>query len=225
MYQYDYGVSTVTSLQPTQERSRVRRDALLRAALELISEGGTRAVTHRAVAARAGLPPAATTYYFASIQQLAEEALRLHVDERVEELRALSDAAAQGGRSVDEIARRFADSLSSRSREVIVAQYEVYLEAARNPALRDSVNEALDAFERLAVSALTALGARRPAEGAAAFVALIDGFALHRIARQRSPEFESTMLFEAMRALFVTQVMGEDELRSWHRSLGQPISD
>src|SRR5580698_3447170 len=97
MYQFRYGVSMVTGLQPTQERSRVRREALLRAALELISEGGTRAVTHRAVSARAGLPPASTTYYFESIQQLTQEALRLHVAERVAELQALSDVAASGG--------------------------------------------------------------------------------------------------------------------------------
>jgi DNA-binding transcriptional regulator YbjK len=213
----------VTGLQPTQERSRVRRDALLRAALMLIAEGGTRAVTHRAVAARAGLPPASTTYYFESIHQLTEEALKLHVAERVAELQALVDAAALGGRSVEDIARRFAESLAERSRSVVVAQFEVYLEAARNPALRDSVRLALDGFEKLAEVALETLGARRPAEAAAAFVAMLDGFALHRIARQQRQDLDSSMLFEAMRSLFIAQVMDQEELDAWHERFRRPL--
>jgi len=224
MYQSVYSVSMggTAGLQPSQERSRLRREALLRAALELISEGGARAVTHRAVSARAGLPPASTTYYFDSIQQLTQEALRLHVAERVAELEALSDAAARG-RSVEEIARRFADSLAGRSRPAMVSQFEVYLEAARNPALRESVNQALDAFERLAESVLASLGARRPREAAEAFVALLDGFALHRIARQRA-ESDSAVLFEAMRSLFVSQVMSDAELERWHERLRRPVA-
>jgi hypothetical protein len=90
--------------------------------------------------------------------------------------------------------------------------------------MRESVNQALDAFEQLAESALAALGARRPAEAAVAFVALLDGFALHRIARQRSTKIDSTILFEAMRSLFISQVMTEDELDSWHDRLRLPLA-
>jgi DNA-binding transcriptional regulator YbjK len=206
----------IIGLQPTQERSRTRRDQLLRAAIVLIAEGGTRAVTHRRVAAQAGLPPASTTYYFDSIGQLTEEALRLHVAERVAELQALTELAAHGGRTVEEIAQRFADSLAGRAYDVTIGQFEVYLEAARHPALRQSVISALDAFEQLATSTLAALGARKPESAAAAFVALIDGFALHRIARHRSAREDSVILFEALRALFLSQVLTEDELETWY---------
>jgi TetR/AcrR family transcriptional regulator, regulator of biofilm formation and stress response len=191
--------------------------------MELISEGGTRAVTHRGVAAKAGLPPASTTYYFDSIGQLTEEALRLHVEDRVAELQALTDTAAEGGKTIEEIALRFAESLVARPSEVVIGQFEVYLEAARNPAVRQSVVAALDAFEELATSALAALGARRPEQAAAAFVALIDGFALHRIACHRSPEEDSVILFEALRALFLSQVMADDELERWFASFRQPL--
>jgi DNA-binding transcriptional regulator YbjK len=214
----------VTGLQPTQERSRTRRDLLLRAAMTLISEGGTRAVTHRAVAAQAGLPPASTTYYFDSIAQLTEEALRLHVAERVAELESLVASAAEGGRTVEEIARRVADSLSSRAQDVTIGQFEVYLEAARHPSLRQSVVEALDAFEQLATAVLSALGARRPAQAAAAFVALLDGYALHRIARQRGALEDSESLFEAMRAMFIAQLMSDEELEGWHASLRETLA-
>src|ERR1700716_2614034 len=120
-------------LEPAQARSRRRRDALLTAALELIAEGGARAVTHRAVAARAGLPAATTTYFFDSIQQLVEAALRRHVADRVRDLQGLAAEAMKGGDSAEAVAWRFAASLAERSREATIAQFEVYLEAARNP--------------------------------------------------------------------------------------------
>ncbi|HEX6382829.1 MAG TPA: TetR family transcriptional regulator, partial [Acidimicrobiia bacterium] len=72
--------------EPRQDRSRQRREALLRAAIELLGETGVRSVTHRAVAERAGVPLASTTYYFSSVKELVEEALKLHVAERVADL-------------------------------------------------------------------------------------------------------------------------------------------
>jgi DNA-binding transcriptional regulator YbjK len=215
----------VTSALPSQERSRARRDALLRAAVALLAEGGVRAVTHRAVASRARVPLAATTYYFESIRHLTEEALRLHVTERVNELQGLVEGAASGSRSADQVAERFAEALLARDRDATIAQFEVYLEAARNPALQRAVAESLDAFEKLAYLALSALGARRPAEAAAAFVAVINGFALNGLARPRSPEADGAALLDTMRALFIVQIMDDDEVARWSDRLREPISD
>lgn len=47
-----------------------RKHALIVAAAELLLEGGFDAVRHRAVAERAEVPLAATTYYFSSIEDL-----------------------------------------------------------------------------------------------------------------------------------------------------------
>ena len=215
----------VTSSQPSQERSRARREALLRAAVALLAEGGVRAVTHRAVAVRARVPLAATTYYFDSIQQLTEEALRLHVSERVSELQELAESAATGSRTADQVAQRFVEALLARDRDATIAQFEVYLEAARNPALRQSVAEALDAFERLACVALSALGARRPAQAAAAFVAVVNGFALSELARPRSPEADGAALLDTMRSLFIIQIMDDDEIARWSQRLSEPIGE
>lgn len=214
----------VTSAAPSQRRSRARREALLRAAVALIAEGGVRAVTHRAVADRAGVPLAATTYYFASIQQLTEEALRLHVRERVSELQVLAESAATGSGTADQVAERFVAALLARDRDATIAQFEVYLEAARNPALRQCVAGALDAFESLARAALAALGARRPAEAAAAFVAVINGFALNGLARPRPAEADSAALLATMRSLFISQIMDDDEAARWLARLREPIT-
>jgi TetR/AcrR family transcriptional regulator, regulator of biofilm formation and stress response len=207
----------------SQERSRVRRDALVRAAVALLAEGGVRGITHRAVATRAGLPLAATTYYFDSIQHLTEEALRVHVEERITNLQELAASAANSSRSVDEVAERFVSALLARDRAATVAQFEVYLEAARNPAFQKTVAEALDAFEELAHATLAALGASHPSQAASAFVALVNGFALNSLARPRPIETEFAALLDAMRALFVRYVMDDDELARWHDRLRQPL--
>ena len=123
-------------MEPVQRRSRSRRELLLRAAVELLADGGPRAVTHRAVAARAGVPQALTTYYFESIQQLTDEALRLHLSERTAELQAMIASAAGRGGSTEDIARVLAEMLITRSPEIAIAQFEVYLQAGRNPELR-----------------------------------------------------------------------------------------
>ena len=213
----------MTKPAPSQERSRRRREALLRAAIAVLAESGAKAVTHRAVAARAGLPPATTTYYFDSIQQLTREALELHVGERVSELRELA-ATIGTGDSVEAIAREFAEALTLRSRDALIAMYEVYLEAGREPALAETVAEALTAFETLAAEILAALGARRPTEAAEAFVAMLDGFALHRASRPRSVARDADGLFEAMRGLFIAYAMDPDELSRWHTAIAEPIA-
>jgi TetR/AcrR family transcriptional regulator, regulator of biofilm formation and stress response len=202
-------------VQPVQQRSRSRRELLLRAAVELLAQGGPRAVTHRAVAARAGVPQASTTYYFESIQQLTDEALRLHLSERTSELEAMIAEAGGKGESIEDIARAMAEMLMTRSREIAIAQFEVYMQAGRNPELRGHVTETLNAFERVAGSVLAFLGARHPERAAPAFVALIDGFLLHRVARPDQVHEDAEALFEAMRALFIACVMDAGEFEKW----------
>jgi DNA-binding transcriptional regulator YbjK len=210
--------------RPTQERSRARREALLAAAMALLAEGGMRAVTARAVAARAGVPLAAVSYYFDSIQHLTQEALRRHITDRVAELEALADSAAAGRRSAEQVGERLVELLLARDRDATIAQFEVFLEAARNPALRECVAEVLDAFERFAFHTLAGLGARRPAEAAAAFVAVANGFAINGLARPRPPEADGPALFDAMRALFIYQIMDDAEAAHWHARLSRTPS-
>ena len=210
---------------PRQDRSRRRRDALLRATIELLGETGSKSVTHRAVAERAGLPLASTTYYFTSVQQLIEEALKLHVTERVAELSAMAEAALEArGASATDIAERLAEVLAAAPTPILVAQYQMYLDAGRNPALQPAVGDALAAFEGLAAGVLAALGAREPAPTAEAFVALLDGFALHRLARPRDPAREAAALVVAMRALFLEQVMEAEVRDGLHERMRRPLS-
>ena len=63
-----------------QSRGAQRRDAIVRAAAELILTDGPAGVTHRTVAAAADVPLAATTYYFSGLDELVETAGRLLVE-------------------------------------------------------------------------------------------------------------------------------------------------
>ncbi len=63
--------------------SRARRKAILEAALRVIERDGVRGVKHRAVAAEADVPLAATTYYFDDIQSLLHDAFVHYVETRL----------------------------------------------------------------------------------------------------------------------------------------------
>ncbi|MGI8751923.1 MAG: TetR/AcrR family transcriptional regulator [Acidimicrobiales bacterium] len=206
----------------SQDRSRQRRQALLRAAIELLGERGAKAVTHRAVSIRAGLPPASAGYYFASIDDLTVEALLFHVAERKEALTTLLRQAVAGATTIDEVAPRVARSLVSGESGVGVAQFEVYLEAARNPALRPAVAEAIAAFEQAAADTLTTLGISHAREAAAVFVAMLDGFALHRLAAPRPAEADVRSMEEAIRSLFIIHAIDDGEREALRKRFREP---
>lgn len=64
---YGRQVTTPTRRQP---RGAARRDAIVTAAAALVLDAGPAALTHRTIAQRADVPLAATTYYFASLDDL-----------------------------------------------------------------------------------------------------------------------------------------------------------
>lgn len=175
-----------------------RREALLHAAVEVVAEHGVAGVTHRAVTEKAGMPLATVSYFFASIDDLAVEALRGFTAREVSQLHALAARVAEERRTPGEIATAFADA-SAPEWPATPAQFETYLHAARSPALRDAVRDSIAAYREVAVAALRAVGARHPEDTAAAFIALSDGFAMQRLAQPDSVDAEAVR--RAFRAL------------------------
>jgi TetR/AcrR family transcriptional regulator, regulator of biofilm formation and stress response len=164
--------------EPTrQERGERRRRAILLAALRLISERGVGAVTHRAVAEEADVPLASTTYYFDSLDELLDGALQLFVDEEAARLTALAERLEGHELPPVEIARLFQAELDPDA-----AQFELYVEAARRPSLREVARASIEMYATVARAALRAAGLDEPAIDPRAFVALFDGYGLHRIA-------------------------------------------
>ena len=201
-----------TRAQLAQGRSRQRRDELLAATIELFAEGGSRAVTHRAVAGRAGLPPATTTYYFASIQELLREALAAHIHQWTSDLAALTDLDPGPTISLDDATDLVSHVFAQRGPEVAALELSIYLAATRDPALRDSATEALEKFEALAVRMLSRLGVQKGEPLAASIIALIAGTALRRQSGQYTEAQEARQMTTAIRNLIAAHILGDEKV-------------
>ncbi|MFD7339129.1 TetR/AcrR family transcriptional regulator [Streptomyces violascens] len=126
-------------------------------------------VTHRAVAEEAGVPLGATTYHFASKDDLIEAALRRSVDRYAA---YLDDWVEQRPElTPEQLAVLLADALlgsfgPQRGRQVM--EFELYVAAMRRPALRpladQYIERSVDALSRY-VDPLTARAAAVAANG------------------------------------------------------------
>lgn len=127
------------AVTPKGER---RRYALVSAAAELLREGGFEAVRHRAVARRAGLPLASTTYYFSSLDDLIASAVAHIGMLEVAQLRAQVATLSRRRRSADKTADLLVDLLvgsesEPRLTEQLISRYERHIACARLPGLRE----------------------------------------------------------------------------------------
>ena len=164
-----------------RRRSLERRAALVRATISVLADRGVAGVTHRAVTEAAGVPLATVSYFWSSIDELTNEALRTIV---AEEATGLTEATAglTGDMSSAEELAAVAARLSAPRRPETVAQFEAYLDAARSDRHRPAVADAIAAFRRVAEASLAGAGLTDAAAAAEALVALSDGFALLQLA-------------------------------------------
>ena len=175
---------TATTAAPVRSgQGAERRSSILAATVRLLVREGLAAVTHRAVAREAGVPLAATTYYFASKDELVVEALAILVED---EIRRVSERAAALGADLSSPSRSaaavaevlFPDAEAAGG---LLAKFEVYLEAARRPGLRRTAAHWQRAFTELAESALSLAGASDAKRLAPLLVAGVDGMLVHRL--------------------------------------------
>lgn len=182
-------------------RGRATREEILRAALRVVAERGIAGTTHRAVAEAAGVPVGAPSYYFDGIDDLLQEALLLFTREETERLHALAaQVASLPDPRADEVARLFAHAVADThvgQATLVLAQFELYLEGHRRPAMRDAARECLAAYRGLAEAVLRSLGRRTAAESAGRFVALCDGLGLHQLADPQE-DYAETVLRPAL---------------------------
>jgi DNA-binding transcriptional regulator YbjK len=133
---------TVTPKGAVTPKGERRRYALVSAAAELLCEGGFEAVRHRAVARRAGLPLASTTYYFSSLDDLIANAVAHIGMLEVAQLRAAVATLSRRRRSPDTTADLLVDLLVGDQSEPglteqLISRYERHIACARLPALRE----------------------------------------------------------------------------------------
>ncbi len=113
-----------------------RRRAILDATARVIERDGVAGVSHRAIAREAEVPAASIAYYFAGIDDLLVATLLESVDLLIADVARMRERAPADGR---EWARAIAENLAlmiDERRARTIAEYELYLLAARRPALR-----------------------------------------------------------------------------------------
>lgn len=124
-----------------------RRREIVAAAAELIVEVGVDGVTHRMVAARAGVPLGATTQYFDTLDDLRTAALRALADEVDARLDGVRIALEQRGPTPAVIADLIAEGLDDA--HAVKADRAVVTAAVHDPGLRElaqHLSEQLVAF-------------------------------------------------------------------------------
>jgi TetR/AcrR family transcriptional regulator, regulator of biofilm formation and stress response len=142
-------------------KGAVRRRALLAATLRIVGREGIGAVSQRAVAAEADVPPSAVLYYFATVDELLVTTLREVNDRYCAELSQVT--------TVEDLAAH----LGALDPQTLLAEYELWLVAARRPELRGELHRWVETVE--------ALASRLAPDRAEAFAATLDGLYLRAV--------------------------------------------
>lgn len=188
---------------PVRSTGASRAELIADTALDLLAERGMRGLTHRAVDEAAGLPQGSTSNQARTRLALLEAAVRRLAEREAQVLTPDEMPDPRGG--LDALADGLALALHrylTRHRELLVARYELALEATRRPELRDFFDAAGQRFRDPLNALVTAAGSRDPARHVLSLVAWCDG-----------------LMFSCVAGSFHDSVPNVDELRESFREL------
>src|SRR3954454_3763968 len=121
------------------EASQRVRESIVAATVEIAAHDGVAAVTHRAVAQRAGVSLSSTTWHFATKADILEAALRWTAEREIARIAAIADRLGDCGFDAAAWAEELADWLIAQvttERDVAVALYRLQIELADSAAAR-----------------------------------------------------------------------------------------
>ncbi|MFX4271667.1 TetR/AcrR family transcriptional regulator [Propionibacteriaceae bacterium Y1685] len=159
-----------------------RREAIGRAAVELVAEGGTHALTHRRIDQRLGLPPGTTSNYARTRRDL----VRL-VIQRVADVAHLREADLPLPYDVDEAVPQLVTALEqtiARGSDTR-ARMALSLDNVNDPELHDLLTEQSPVRTKLLADAeriFTSLGVPDPGARAIDFIGVMNGLLYDRLA-------------------------------------------
>ncbi|AWW40757.1 TetR family transcriptional regulator [Streptomyces sp. AS58] len=188
---------------PAHSTGASRAEVVADTALALLAERGMRGLTHRAVDEAAVLPPGSTSNVARTRQALLELAVRRHAEREARVLALHETPDPDGGPDalVDGLALAVHRSLT-RNRELLVARYELALEATRRPELRAYYDAIGARYGDRLTALVAALGSTDPARHALSLVAWADG-----------------LMFSCVAGSFSQRVPTLDEVRTGLREL------
>lgn len=165
-----------------------RRDRITEAATELIALEGMRALTHRALDTRLGLPAGSASYYFRTRDELLAATLEHLRAYSVRHIQAPEFAVplSRQGTDLEAVAVLIGDYLETiiaTRPHHIKARFALALELSGREEFRDSVSDVLVSRAQ-AVELFTTLGSSDPQTLAAGFIALLEGLAFRSLVEQ-----------------------------------------
>ena len=152
----------------------------MEAAAALLVEGGFETLRHRAVAERAGLPLASTTYYFDSLDELIAAAVEHHGRTELDRGRAQLAEVPAEPRDLDSVVDLVLDQLlgppaGKRDAELVLLRYERLVATGRRPYLRPLMRTLGDELRGLLREVLARSGSPVDDRRLEQLIALVDG--------------------------------------------------
>lgn len=192
-----------------QQRGEERRQSLVEACVRIIEADGLEGVTHRRVAVAAGVPLAATTYYFSSKEDLMQAAMEHVIATESERLQVIADAVTRSGdMSLEQGVEALIQWQLALLRERPLAQFaefELFLRVARTAPRPGDLPSWTESFRAVARQSLELLGSPDPEQDSYALVALIHGLVLHALTTA-DPTYPETVLAPVLRDWFRMKV-------------------
>lgn len=165
-------------------RGQQRLAVLEHAAAQLLAEQGWAALTHRALATRAGVGLGSTTYYFPHAEQLLVAGATQLAEQHLAASRALLAQLPERRRSAPRAARLLADLVlgPDATTSELSAFYERYVRAGQTPELRALVVRWNTELRSLVRQGLDRSGYRLDDQQVRLLVAALDGLVVSALA-------------------------------------------
>lgn len=157
-----------------------RRERVLDAAIAVLGAGGSRALTHRAVDAAAGLPAGSSSNVARTRSELVAGVLDRLLEREASAWERL--AAGPGGGSptgpagTAAVVAALLRELAGSGRELTLARHALFVEAAFDPELQERIATARTRIEVWGAAWLERLGTPLDADGVRALLAVVEGW-------------------------------------------------
>lgn len=162
-----------------------RRRAIAESAAEIFRAEGLPGVTHRAVAAHADVPLAATTYYFSSLDDLRRTAVHVVHEGETTRMRDVLAAVPHRRRGPEPAAAILVDVVVAAGSADLITWYEHFVGAARDPLLQEGARADNVAAQDHVASTLRRCGWDEVADSAGltrTLLSVIDGSVIEALA-------------------------------------------
>lgn len=185
-------------VRPERPKYGEAREALLAAAIRTVAKLGLRGLTHRAVAAEAGVSYGTVAHHFGSREGLIAEAMRRSAVRAVG-LASLERRAGRIEDFVEDLPQSVADT-----RDAHAFQFELALEAQRDLTLEPAVRDLYRLYQRAVSRELARIGFAEDRAFVRLVFAALDGLVLQQVigvSSQRQVERSLAHLRETLATL------------------------